>query len=70
MKKYKDNVIPFPTKEEQDIKKEAQNLDRLINELGISSKKEMGKLIAVVMRESKGRADGKTISDCVKERLI
>jgi uncharacterized protein YqeY len=38
--------------------------------LGISSKKEMGKLIAVVMRESKGRADGKTISDCVKERLI
>ena len=45
-------------------------VDRLINELGISSKKEMGKLIAVVMRESKGRADGKTISDCVKERLI
>ena len=32
MKKYKDNVIPFPTKEEQDIKKEAQNLDRLSNE--------------------------------------
>ena len=45
-------------------------VDRLINELGITSKKEMGKLIAVVMRESKGRADGKTISDCVKERLI
>ena len=45
-------------------------IDRLINKLGISSKQEMGKLIAEVIRESKGRADGKTISDCVKERLI
>ena len=45
-------------------------VDTLINELGISSKQEMGKLIAEVMRRSKGRADGKTISDCVKERLI
>jgi len=32
MKKYKDNVIPFPTKQEQEVKKEAQNLDRLSNE--------------------------------------
>ena len=32
MKKYKDNVIPFPTKEEQESKKLAQNLDILSND--------------------------------------
>ena len=32
MKKYKDNVIPFPTKQEQEAKKEAQNLDILSND--------------------------------------
>tara|TARA_B100001250_G_scaffold393623_1_gene396591 strand:+ start:389 stop:847 length:459 start_codon:yes stop_codon:yes gene_type:complete len=58
--------LPKPYTQDELIKL----VDELINELGISSKQEMGKLIAEVMRRSKGRADGKTISDCVKERLI
>ena len=32
MKKYKDNVIPFPTKKEQEDKKHEANLDELSNE--------------------------------------
>lgn len=32
VKKYKDNVIPFPTPQEQEAKKEEANLDRLSNE--------------------------------------
>jgi hypothetical protein len=32
MKKYKDNVIPFPTKKEQDAKKDSEYLNQLSNE--------------------------------------
>ena len=41
----------------------------LIEELNISSKQEMGKLMSAVMNKAKGRADGKTISNIVKEKL-
>ena len=44
-------------------------IDSLIVELQINSKKDMGKLIAAVMNKSKGRADGRTISDFVKQKL-
>ena len=45
-------------------------IDQLIIESGINSIQDMGKLISLVIQKSKGRADGKTISDCVKEKLI
>jgi uncharacterized protein YqeY len=45
-------------------------IDQLIIESGINSIKDMGKLISLVIQKSKGKADGKTISDCVKEKLI
>ena len=32
VKKYKDNVIPFPTPQEQETKKEEANLDFLSND--------------------------------------
>jgi len=46
-----------------------QIIDALISQLGIKSKNDIGKLISAVIKESKGRADGKTISDLVKARL-
>ena len=38
-------------------------------ESGINSRKDMGKLISLVIQKVKGRSDGKMISDCVKEKL-
>ena len=40
-----------------------------VAESGASSPKEMGKLMAVVMPQVKGRADGKRVSAAVKELL-
>jgi len=41
-----------------------------VAESGASSPKEMGKVMALVMPQLKGRADGKRVSDAVKERLV
>jgi uncharacterized protein YqeY len=40
-----------------------------VAESGASSPREMGKVMAVVMPQVKGRADGKRVSAAVKERL-
>lgn len=40
-----------------------------INELGATSMQDMGKVIGAVMGKAKGRADGGTVSQLVKERL-
>jgi uncharacterized protein len=40
-----------------------------VAESGASSPKEMGKVMAVVMPQVKGRADGKRVSNAVKEKL-
>ena len=40
-----------------------------VAESGASSPKEMGKVMALVMPQVKGRADGKRVSAVVKERL-
>ncbi len=40
-----------------------------VAELGASSPKEMGKVMAVVMPKVQGRADGRRVSDAVKELL-
>ena len=44
--------------------------NRMIKDLDIKSKQEMGKLMSVVMKKVKGKADGKTISQLVKEKLF
>lgn len=41
-----------------------------INELGATSMQDMGKVIGAVMGKAKGRADGGTVSQIVKERLL
>jgi uncharacterized protein YqeY len=41
-----------------------------VAESGAASPKEMGKVMALVMPQVKGRADGKRVSDAVKELLV
>jgi uncharacterized protein len=41
-----------------------------VAESGASSPKEMGKVMALVMPQVKGRADGKRVSAAVKEKLV
>jgi len=41
-----------------------------VAESGATSPREMGKVMAVVMPQVKGRADGKRVSDAVKELLV
>ena len=49
---------------------ELENIvDELIIKLGIDSKKDMGKLMSELIKYVKGRADGKTISVVVKNKL-
>ena len=40
-----------------------------VAELGASSSKEMGKVMAIVMPKVQGRADGRRVSDAVRELL-
>tara|TARA_B100000427_G_scaffold21840_1_gene16538 strand:+ start:177 stop:635 length:459 start_codon:yes stop_codon:yes gene_type:complete len=44
-------------------------VDSVIKELGVSSKQDMGRIMSVVIQRAKGRADGKTLSDCIKKKL-
>lgn len=44
-------------------------IDRVISETGVSSPRDMGKVMSAVMAEGGVRVDGKTASRLVKERL-
>ena len=44
-------------------------IDSVMQELNIKSKQEMGKLMSVVLQRSKGRADGKAVSEIVQQKL-
>ena len=44
-------------------------VDRLITEMGISGKKDTGRLMGAVMKELKGRADGNAVKKVVSEKL-
>jgi len=44
-------------------------VESVVSELGASTMKDMGKVMSKVKEETKGRADGKVISDMVKEIL-
>jgi len=54
---------PYTEKELEDL------IDKEIIELGITSKKEMGKLISIIMQKSQGRANGQSISSIIKNKL-
>ena len=44
-------------------------VDQVIKESNLGSKKDMGKLIGLIISKVKGRADGQTISKIVKQKL-
>ncbi len=50
-----------------------EELDKIVSEtvsqVGASSMKEMGKVMAALMPKIKGRADGKTVNELVKKHL-
>jgi uncharacterized protein YqeY len=46
-----------------------ERVQQLINDLGVTSVKEMGKVIGAANKELAGKADGKTISEVVKQLL-
>jgi uncharacterized protein len=47
----------------------AQAVDSAVEESGAESPKEMGKVMSIVMPKVGGRADGKRVSQAVRERL-
>jgi uncharacterized protein YqeY len=57
--------LPPPLSEEELIK----IVEEIIQEVGASSIKEMGKVVKTVMDKVKGRAEGSLISKIVKEKL-
>jgi uncharacterized protein YqeY len=46
-----------------------QRIDAVIQELGATSEKDLGRVMRVLMPEVKGRADGTTVNRLVRERL-
>ncbi len=52
------------TKEEAEV-----IVTKIIADLGVTSAKEMGKVMPAVMKELKGKIDGKIISEIVKQKL-
>jgi len=46
-----------------------QRIDAIIQELGVTSDKDFGRVMRVVMPAVKGRADGNTVNRLVRERL-
>jgi uncharacterized protein YqeY len=57
--------LPPPLSEEELIK----IVEEIIQEVGASSIKDMGKVVKAVMDKAKGRAEGSLISKIVKEKL-
>ena len=45
-------------------------VDSVVTELGASSMKDMGAVMKVLTDKTRGRADGKLVSDLVKKRLL
>ena len=46
-----------------------QRINAVIQELGVTSDKDLGRVMRVLMPEVKGRADGNTVNRLVRERL-
>ena len=44
-------------------------VDSVIKELDAVSKQDMGRVMSVVVQRAKGRADGRTLSSCIKGKL-
>ena len=60
-----EEYLPQPLSEEEVIKL----VNEVINEIGATSMKDMGKVVSTVNSKANGRTDGKTISNIVKKIL-
>jgi uncharacterized protein YqeY len=47
----------------------ASLIERAVAETGAAGPRDMGKVMKIVSAETRGRADGKLVSDMVRERL-
>lgn len=78
----KGNRPELAAKEERELKiletylpaqMSAQDLEAIVNKViassGLSTKADMGKVMKLVMEETKGRADGKAVSSLVSSKL-
>ena len=45
-------------------------IDNLIQELDVSSKKDMGRLMSAIIKKVQGKADGKKIATIVQQKII
>jgi hypothetical protein len=57
--------LPSPLTQEEI----AALIEQAVTETGASSPKDMGKVMKIVSAQARGRADGKQVSDMVKDRL-
>ncbi|MAQ31119.1 MAG: glutamyl-tRNA amidotransferase [Flavobacteriales bacterium] len=55
---------PYSNSELQDL------VNNIMKENNLYTKSDMGKLISLVMKNVKGRADGKSVSEVVKQKLL
>lgn len=56
--------------EKLSVEETAKIVDEVIIEIGASSVKDMGKVIKTVMERVGAKADGKTVSELIKEKLV
>ncbi|MBN2424709.1 MAG: GatB/YqeY domain-containing protein [Calditrichaceae bacterium] len=56
--------------EQLSVDKIKQVIEDTINKLGASSIQDLGKIMGPVMGQLKGRADGKTVQNMVRDRLL
>lgn len=55
--------------EKLNVEETTKLIDEVIKELGASSLKDMGQVIKEVVQKANGQAEGKVVSDIVKEKL-
>ena len=55
--------VPYSINELEEV------INNIMNELDLFSKKDMGRLMSVILQRVKGRADGKTISRILSKKL-
>lgn len=60
-----ESYLPEPLSREELVKM----VERIIEETGASSLKDLGRVMPAVMNEAAGRADGKVVQELVRERL-
>ena len=64
------NIILEFLPKQLDLKEIENIVSNIINDLGVNSIKDMGKVMSIANKQISGRADGSTIASVVKQKLI